>query len=119
MFQYSGKCYCAAVVIEFSSPLEISRYRSRLCDCDYCMQRGIEYLSDPKGQISFISKLSLYNEKQGSEQARFLLCRKCQMVVGVCYMDENTCVGNLNSRLLEQFNNLTVCRAALPFHPKS
>lgn len=106
MHQYFGKCGCGNVVIQFSSPKEISSYTSRKCDCDYCMQRGIEYLSDPHSQITFIAKTPLKQEKQGSEQATFLLCAKCQTVVGVGYLNEGVSVGSLNARLLDEFDNL-------------
>jgi hypothetical protein len=106
MNHYSGKCSCGEVAIQFSSPQNISNYKSRRCDCDYCIQRGIEYLSDPQSQILFTSKHSLRHEKQGSEQATFLLCAKCQTVVGVCYINKNICVGSLNSRLLEQYDHV-------------
>ena len=106
MHQYFGKCGCGNVVIQFSSPKEISSYTSRKCDCDYCMQRGIEYLSDPHSQITFIAKTPLKHEKQGSEQATFLLCAKCQTVVGVGYLNEGLSVGSLNARLLDEFDNL-------------
>jgi hypothetical protein len=56
MYQYFGKCSCGEVAIQFSSPQEISSYKSRSCDCDYCLQREIEYLSGSQGQITFISK---------------------------------------------------------------
>ena len=106
MHQYFGKCGCGNVVVQFSSPKEISSYTSRKCDCDYCMQRGIEYLSDPHSQITFIAKTPLKQEKQGSEQATFLLCAKCQTVVGVGYLNEGVSVGSLNARLLDEFDNL-------------
>jgi hypothetical protein len=106
MNHYSGKCSCGEVAIQFSSPQKISNYKSRRCDCDYCMQRGIEYLSDPHGQILFTSKRTLRHEKQGSEQATFLLCPKCQTVVGVCYIHEDISVGSVNARLLDQYECL-------------
>ena len=45
-------------------------------------------------------------EKQGSEQATFLLCPKCQTVVGVCYIDGVVFVASLNARLLDEFEHL-------------
>ena len=106
MYQYSGTCNCGKVVIEFSSPRKISRYTSRKCDCVYCLARGIEYLSDPQGQIIFISKDPLDYEKQGSEQATFLLCSNCQTLVGVCYVNKDISVGSLNARILDKFEHL-------------
>jgi hypothetical protein len=115
MYQYSGKCRCGSVLITFSSPQQINSYTSRKCDCDYCMQRDIEYLSAPQGQISFISKTPLRHEKQGSGQATFLLCSNCQTVVGVCSMNKNMCVGSLNIKLFEEF----VClQASVNVSPK-
>jgi hypothetical protein len=70
------------------------------------MQRGIEYLSDPQGQITFLSKSPLRYEKQGSEQATFLQCSNCKTIVGVCYLSKNVCVGSVNARLLEQYLSL-------------
>lgn len=116
MYQYSGKCHCGKVAIQFSSPKTISTYTSRKCDCDYCMQRGIEYLSDPQAQITFISKTPLNHEKQGSEQARFLLCAKCETAVGVAYIDEGISVGSLNATLLDEFDNL---HGSLTVSPKT
>jgi hypothetical protein len=116
MYQYCGNCSCGKVAIEFSSLQEISRYSSRKCYCDYCIQRGIEYLSDPQGQILFTSKRTLSHEKQGSEQATFLLCPNCQSVVGVCYIGEDLSVGSLNARLLDQYKCLQV---SVPISPKT
>ncbi|MFT6992633.1 MAG: hypothetical protein ACJASL_004633 [Paraglaciecola sp.] len=79
------------------------------------MQRGIEYLSDPQGQILFTSKRTLRHEKQGSEQATFLLCPNCQSVVGVCYIGEDISVGSLNANLLEKFESV---QASINISPK-
>lgn len=116
MYQYSGKCSCGKVAIEFSSSQDISSYTPRKCDCDYCTERDIEYLSDPQGQITFISKTPLCHEKQGSEQANFLLCAKCHAVVGVCYIDIDVSVGSVNARLLDEFDKL---RGSLVVSPKA
>jgi hypothetical protein len=70
------------------------------------MQRGIEYLSDPLGKITLTSDLPLYEQKQGSEQATFLSCPSCQIVVAVAYMDKYISVGSLNARLLDEFEKL-------------
>jgi hypothetical protein len=80
------------------------------------MQRGIEYLSDPQAQIAFISKTPLNHEKQGSEQARLLLCAKCETSVGVAYIDEGISVGSLNATLLDEFDNL---QGSLTVSPKT
>jgi hypothetical protein len=93
MYQYFGMCSCEKVAIELSSPREISRYTSRMCDCDYCTALGIEYLSDPQSQLAFMSTVPLDYEKQGSEQATFRLCSNCQTLVGVCYVHNDIYCG--------------------------
>jgi hypothetical protein len=106
MHRYAGICSCGAVTIELLLPQDISIYAPRKCDCDYCIQRGIEYLSDPQGQITFISKHPLHHEKQGSKQASFLLCANCKNVLGVSYIANDIFVGSVNARLLEPFESL-------------
>jgi hypothetical protein len=86
-----------------------------MCDCDYCTALGIGYLSDPQSQIAFMSTAPLDYEKQGSEQATFLLCSNCQTLVGVCYITENISVGSLNATLLDKFENL---QASVTISPK-
>lgn len=72
----------------------------------YCIERGIEYLSDPLGEIILRSSLPLQQEKQGSEQATFFLCASCQTVVAVGYMDKGISVGSVNATLLDKFDSL-------------
>jgi len=106
LYTHIGQCTCGSVSIEFSSPKDITAYSPRKCDCQYCMKRGIEYLSDPLGQITFESYFPLLEEKQGSEQATFLLCHSCQSVVAVCYVDKNFSLGSLNATLLNEVDKL-------------
>lgn len=103
MYQHAGQCECGAVNIEFTAPKDLSRYASRQCDCDYCSNRGIEYLSDPLGTVAFISKVPLQQETQGSEQATFMLCSNCQSVLGVGYLSGDLSLGSVNATLLDKF----------------
>jgi hypothetical protein len=78
------------------------------------MQRGIEYLSDPQGKIALTSSAPLRQEKQGSEQAKFLLCPSCQTVVGVGYICRGFSVGSLNATLLNNYKKLQGCLVVSP-----
>lgn len=100
--------------IRFSSPKDITAYTSRKCDCQYCKQKGIEYLSDPQGKITLTSGAPLRQEKQGSEQATFLLCPSCQTVVGVSYIARGFSVGSLNATLLNEYEKLQGCLVVSP-----
>jgi hypothetical protein len=115
MYQYSENCSCGRVTIEITLPKSIDCYRSRKCDCDYCAQHNIEYLSDPKGTNTISSALPLLEQKQGSEQATFLVCCKCSSVVGVCYKAGDINLGSVNIRLFEQYKNL---QGSTPISPK-
>ena len=56
----------------------------------------------------------MYHEKQGSEQVTFLLCPKCQTVIGVGYINKNICVASLNAKLLEQVESVQGCVSVSP-----
>lgn len=49
----------------------------------------------------------MLEEKQGSEQATFLLCPNCQTVVAVGYLDEGFSVGSLNATLLNEVDKMS------------
>jgi hypothetical protein len=48
----------------------------------------------------------LRHEKQGTEQSTFLLRLNCHIVVDICYINKDMCIGSLNSKFLEQYDHL-------------
>jgi len=90
----------------FSSPKDITAYSPRKYDCQYCMQRCIDYLSDPLGQISLASCSPFLEEKQCFGQATFLLCPSCQGVVAVGYIGKGFSVGSLDATHLNEVDNV-------------
>ena len=106
MFEYEGNCQCGAVNLSFHCSKPLPQYQARACDCDYCLNKNIEYLSDPKGKITITSTVTLEQQKQGSEQARFLVCSNCHSTLAACYFDHQHVLGSVNATLLTNYASL-------------
>ncbi len=89
-------CDCGAVFIEVGLSRPLADYQPRQCDCDFCTERAIQYISDAKGFINITTSQPLVNLTQGSAQARFLQCAKCQAVVAVSYQEQQSMLGAVN-----------------------
>lgn len=113
-FQYEGRCSCGetTLLVELYSP--ISSYIPRACDCDFCIARGIAYLSEPEGKAEIHSQLQLNKLKQGSNQAQFLGCANCDSIVAVGYLFNSGFKGAVNATLLNDKNKLQQAVAASP-----
>ena len=93
------RCDCGAVFIELGLSRPLADYQPRQCDCDFCTERAIQYISDAKGFISITTRQPLVNLSQGSTQARFLQCAHCQAVVAVSYQEQQSMLGAVNIML--------------------
>ncbi|WP_345292474.1 aldehyde-activating protein [Kangiella marina] len=115
---YSAQCSCGNVNLTLSLPKPIEEYLPRACDCRFCTERNIAYLSDPMGELVITSKHSLQSLKQGSEQATFWQCPSCLDMVAVSHQlyDENEVIikGAVNSRLFESTYTLPEALIASP-----
>lgn len=113
-YQYEGSCPCneTKVLIELSS--SINNYIPRACDCDFCTIRGIAFLSDPVGKAEIHAQLQLDKLKQGSNQAQFLCCTKCDSIVAVGYLFNSEFKGAVNATLLNDKDRLQQAVAASP-----
>lgn len=100
MNEYSGKCVCGSVKVKISLPKQLNHYVPRACDCDFCVSQGVAYLSDPDGKLEIESNKPLATQQQGSMQAKFLTCSKCDTVIAVSIESNNKLIGALNSNLL-------------------
>ncbi len=99
-----GKCRCGHIKLLVSLPEALESYSPRECDCDFCSARGIEYLSDPAGQITITGIEPLVVSRQGSDQAQFLSCNRCRVVVAVVLELENHLIGAVNAPLLDSYH---------------
>ena len=83
--RYSATCLCKSVMLDLSLPRGIDSYTPRKCDCDFCVERDLAYISGPEGRLKVSSIVPLNVLKQGSKQASFLQCSQCNQVVAVVY----------------------------------
>lgn len=97
----------------FPSPIE--EYQARECDCDFCISRGLAYLSDVNGTISFSPKELMNQLKQGSGQATFWECDSCHDVVAVTNKKNGEVRGAVSKQLFAQHFKL---KPSVPISPK-
>jgi len=62
----------------------------RACDCDFCTRHHAAWVSDPEGHLAVRGNdAMLQRYRQGSEQAEFLVCRQCGVLVAVIARDND------------------------------
>ena len=98
-----GGCHCGHVRVEFRTAIAPADFNPRACDCAFCMKHGASYLSDPRGSLSIqVRGLDTINEyRQGSGSARFLVCRRCGVLVAVVFDGATGSHATVNSRCIE------------------
>lgn len=112
--QYIGFCSCKLTTFRIELPSVLSAYHPRACDCDFCTQRRIAYLSDPAGTGSIGSVAPLSEQQQGSEQAKFLTCSSCGDVIAATCTFNGQLKGAINATLLEKREALGTSETASP-----
>lgn len=100
-FSYTGYCQCGDTRFTITLPAHLNTFIPRQCDCHFCTQRGIAYLSDHKSDICITCPTNCTEYKQGSNQATFLACPKCDDVVAVSTMISGSLRGAVNASLLD------------------
>ena len=99
---YSTSCSCGKIEVAANFPSPIEEYQARECDCDFCTSRGLAYLSDVNGTISFAPKETMNQLKHSSGQASFWECDSCQDVVAVTNEKNGVVKGAVSKRLFAQ-----------------
>jgi hypothetical protein len=99
-----GGCHCGKVQIEFGTAIAPADFAPRACDCSFCLKHGASYISDPDGSLSIQAKGldSVSEYRQGSEGARFIVCRRCGVLVAVVFDDDGASYGAVNTRCIEE-----------------
>ncbi|TQV70895.1 aldehyde-activating protein [Aliikangiella marina] len=97
----NGQCGCGKTRFKVDMPHPMQAYHPRRCDCDFCLPRQIQYISDPDG-ILFLKKGYLaHTLQQGDELAEFITCSYCEEVIAVIYRDSKEQKAAANATLLE------------------
>ena len=97
-----GSCHCGRLGLEFRSSQDPATILPRSCDCSFCRKHGAAYISDPAGSlsVSYSEPDALREYLQGSNTARFLLCRHCGVVVAVVFKHDSGIYGAVNAGCL-------------------
>lgn len=98
-YRYKGQCKCGKSQVQLHSSLAATAFTPRACDCDFCVTRGIQYISDVHGQV-VINTQGYQLKRQGSEQADFIVCETCETVLAVSVKVDSYLIGALNATLL-------------------
>jgi len=98
------ECKCGSVVLDIEINQDRSMLSPRKCDCDFCVEKNLVYLSDPEGKVSLNhgELKDFHIQKQGSQSASFLSCKSCGSIVLVTYEDHSSTFCAINYQLLDQ-----------------
>ena len=98
-----GGCHCGALRVAFETALEIAELSPRACDCSFCTRHAAAYVSDPCGKLSITAMAAgdalVY--RQGSNNAAFLVCGHCGILVAVVSRNDAGTFGAVNVRCLD------------------
>ena len=98
-----GSCHCGSVGIVLLTSRNAADLHPRACDCSFCVKHGASYISDPQGSLRIkAQRRDVIGEyRQGSGNARFLICRACGVLIAVVFHSAAGCHGTMNSRCIE------------------
>lgn len=101
MVQLDGSCYCGGVQVRVELSRSPESFQPRACDCDFCRKNGASYISDPVGSMNIEAKDrdAITGFRQGSENAEFMFCKTCAVLVGVVYRESESVFGAVNSEV--------------------
>jgi len=96
-------CHCGRIRASVVLTEPLGEFVPRKCDCDFCMNHGAAFMSDPNGslRLEFSSPSPPSRYKHRSGLADFWVCGECGVFVSVTYREDDRLLGSLNSRTLE------------------
>lgn len=100
---FRGGCHCGRLGVEFRTRQDPATIIPRSCDCSFCSKHGAAYISDPAGSlsVSYSEPDAPTEYLQGSNAARFLLCRHCGVLVAVIFKHASGICGAVNAGCLD------------------
>ena len=104
--KYSSTCSCGNIKISVNLSSPIEEYRPRKCDCDFCMEHDLSYLSDVNGTLEFYPKAKMNVLRQGSQQASFWQCQSCKQVVAVTNTNNGVTRGAVSTTVFDKLHSL-------------
>ncbi|MGX5201071.1 hypothetical protein [Aliikangiella sp. IMCC44632] len=100
IFSYQGACGCGNLSYQLALTQPLKNYLARYCDCDFCQQHQLAYLSDPAGSCRLYISNPVNRIKQGSEQAEFIQCENCKIIIAVTVKFNDDLIGAVNVNAL-------------------
>ena len=88
---HEGGCHCGNLRWRFETTRTTGEIAPRACDCDFCSRHRAAWVSDPQGmlRVEVHHAAGLQRYRQGSQQAEFLVCRDCGVLVAVVARSED------------------------------
>ena len=116
MYMEQATCTCGNISAEILLTCDLSSYIPRECDCDFCTKYVAAYISDPAGKldIKIVNSDQTATYMQGDNLAKLLVCTKCDVLVSVTYTENRKTFGALNSKTLENQEQLSISQRASP-----
>jgi hypothetical protein len=98
-----GSCHCGRLGLEFRTRRNLATIIPRACDCSFCRKHGAAYISDHDASLSISQSEAgaLQEYSQGSNTARFVLCRHCGVLVAVVFKHASGVYGAVNAACLD------------------
>jgi len=97
-----GSCHCGQLSLAFSTALPPESLIPRACDCSFCRKHGAAYISDPAGRLSIHARGGAARHyQQGSNNADFLVCGRCGVLVAVLFEHLSRVYGAVNAGCLD------------------
>ena len=122
---HEGGCHCGNLRWHFETTRTLGEFAPRACDCDFCRRHRAAWVSDPQGalQIEACNDAGLQRYRHGSQQAEFLVCRTCGVLVAVVACSEDgQLIGAVNGNAFDQHHGFaeetTVSPRLLPARAK-
>ena len=103
-----GGCHCGNIRVAFGTSKPLGDLVPRVCECSFCAKHGASYVfdSDASLLIEATVKDAVGEYRQGLEIARFLVCRRCGVLIAALFDDEAGSYGAVNARCLEDTSGL-------------
>ncbi len=98
--RHSGSCHCQSIQLILDSQHGAKAIVARACQCSFCRKNGINWYSDPNGQLllKYAATLRPTYYRFGMKLADFVICPRCGVCVAAIKDDDSQprAVVNLN-----------------------
>ena len=111
---HRGGCHCGRLAFEVRLTQPPSAFVPRACDCSFCRKHGAAWLSDPQGVLALRLRGEPVRYRQGSDQAEFVACAHCAVLVAVVSEVDGRMYAAINARTLDGPDTPAAAQPASP-----